>query len=185
MYLFYDTETTGVDTKTARIVQFAAVLCYPDGREAQSFNLIALRTDPIPAAAAAVHGITTEINQALGIDEGIILSVFEALLKKATVAVAYNDRYDVEIITNAFRRMDGEKADPFAGANRLCAMKFVGDHLNGGARRVSLTNAHRAIFSRDFEGAHNALGDVIAMKDCFFHVLDAMKAKRAMQGGAP
>lgn len=57
--VFFDIESTGLDTETDRIVELAAVKIFPDGtreERCRRFNPLI----PIPKEACAVHGITDE-----------------------------------------------------------------------------------------------------------------------------
>ena len=56
-----DTETTGTDPLTARIVQLSCLGIYPDGRVSpSSYEAIVNPGVPVPPEASAVHGITDE-----------------------------------------------------------------------------------------------------------------------------
>lgn len=54
-----DLETTGIQPKTDRIIDLAAIKLYPDGRQEQAYWRCNPGT-PIPAEATAVHGITDQ-----------------------------------------------------------------------------------------------------------------------------
>ena len=61
----FDTETTGTDPETARIVTAAVIVHGPEPVDARW--LVNPGID-IPAEATAVHGISTETAQAQGLD---------------------------------------------------------------------------------------------------------------------
>ena len=104
--LGFDTETTGVDVTTDRVVT-AAIVRREGGRQAVSTWLI----DPgveIPEGAAAIHGITTEHARAHGrepvgaLDE-IARTLAAALLRDEPV-VAYNASYDLSLLDAELHR---------------------------------------------------------------------------------
>ena len=87
MYLFFDTETTGLPKKWQapvtdtdnwpRLVQIAWVLSSVDGKElAKHESIIKPEGFLIPKESSAVHGITTEIAEAEGVDLETALDQF-------------------------------------------------------------------------------------------------------------
>jgi len=104
--LGFDTETTGVDIETDRIVTAALVRRDADGTQVQTWLI-----DPgveIPAAASAIHGITTEQARATGADPVVALeeiadAIAEALLRDIPV-VAYNATFDLCLLDAELER---------------------------------------------------------------------------------
>ena len=94
MYLFFDTETTGIpanhkapasDLKNwPRLVQIAWLLSEEDGNEVSSAEYI-VKPDGfvIPMEAAKIHGITTELAQRSGADLLAVLTAAESAIKKS------------------------------------------------------------------------------------------------------
>jgi DNA polymerase III subunit epsilon len=56
----FDLETTGTSTKVDRIVQFAGIRVFADGRPRQTYARMVNPGIPIPPGASEVHGITDE-----------------------------------------------------------------------------------------------------------------------------
>lgn len=106
----FDTETTGVSTANDRIVTAAIITRTGSGPDA----LITVRTwliNPgveIPARATEVHGITTEMAQADGVDPTVALEEIADLLASAMRAgfpvVAFNAAYDLGILESELAR---------------------------------------------------------------------------------
>src|SRR6056300_1659134 len=94
MYLFFDTETSGLPTNWKapvsdlsnwpRMIQVAWILCSGDGERLESASYI-IRPEgfEIPAEASAVHGITTEIALNEGVKLNEVLLKFAELTQKA------------------------------------------------------------------------------------------------------
>jgi DNA polymerase-3 subunit epsilon len=191
MYLFFDTETTDKRPGRARLVQLAAVLSYPDGREAMSLNAMIKCGVPIPAETSAIHGITDEMSQQLGMPEGDALVVFEHMVRCAQLLIGHNISYDIGVMEAAFKLMDGAGADPFKGKQSFCTKdntvnicRLPKNTGHSGFKWPSLKEAYFHFFQEDFDGAHNALADVHACRDVFFAVLDLKKAQRQAEEDA-
>ncbi len=103
----FDLETTGIDSESDRIVT-AAVSLVGDRRPS---DLHAWLLDPgveIPAAASAVHGITTERARAEGRPpseaiEEIVAALAQQLLAGVPV-IAFNARFDLTCLDREARR---------------------------------------------------------------------------------
>lgn len=98
--LGFDTETTGVDVGSDRIVTAALVR-----REGTTTSVTSWLIDPgveIPAAAAAIHGISTEHARAHGtVPRGAldqIASAISAALLRGEPVVAFNASFDLSLL---------------------------------------------------------------------------------------
>ena len=99
--LGFDTETTGLDVETDRIVTAALVLRGPDGSRSVRTWLL----DPgveIPAEASAIHGISTAEARAHGQDAVGALEEIAAILvhhvHDGVPLVAYNASFDLSLL---------------------------------------------------------------------------------------
>ena len=122
----FDTETTGTDTETARIVTAAVIVHGPGPVDARWLVNPGIE---IPAEATAVHGISTETAQAQGLDPADALAEIAAHLEmvigKGVPLVIYNAPYDLTVMDRETRRnglepfgdvltrYDGLIVDPF------------------------------------------------------------------------
>ena len=102
----FDTETTGVDVGTDRIVTAAVVRRDATGTHARTWLLDP--GVPIPAAATAVHGITTEQARAEGRPAAEALDEVAATLvagwRAGAPVVAFNASYDLSLLDAELRR---------------------------------------------------------------------------------
>jgi DNA polymerase-3 subunit epsilon len=185
MYLFFDTETTGIPrshdapasdvANWPRLVQIAWVLTDESGNEPRSQAFI-IRPDgfEIPASAARVHGITTETARRLGIEVGHALTAFTEDLAAAEILVAHNVQFDERVVGAEFHRA-GRKQSPMAGKSLCCTMRSSTSfcRIPGGPRGYkwpTLEQLHHALFGAALESAHNAVADVHACAKCFFEL---------------
>lgn len=102
-FFFYDLETSGLDTRESRIMQFAGI------RTDENFNhigepyniLIKLNDDTLPSPEAImVTGITPQQTQADGVTEAEFARLFvDAIATEDTIMVGFNNiRFDDEFI---------------------------------------------------------------------------------------
>lgn len=176
MILFFDTETTGkADFRSPpdaphqpRLVQFGAILLDEDWREVSSANLI-IKPDgfTIPTEASAVHGITTELANELGVDCSVARHIYRRWWACADLIVAHNIQFDLLIMDGElYRASGGQKA--WGGArDTFCTMramtpicKLPGPYDD--YKWPKLQEAHKHCFGSEFDGAHDAMADVRA-----------------------
>jgi len=177
MILFFDTETTGKADFRARadaehqprLVQLAAILTDFGGKEISMMSCIVRPIGfEIPAEAAAVHGITTEIAVQRGVPVAHALDLFSSLGKLAETFVCHNIEFDHLIMVGECMRMVVD----YPNRRRFCTMQQMTDvcQIPGsyGYKWPTLQEAHQHCFGKDFDGAHDALADVRACKDIYF-----------------
>lgn len=103
----FDLETTGVDVETARIVT-ASIVAIGGGKEELTFNYLVNPGIEIPKEASAIHGVSTEIARASGLNASEALDEIAEKLSKALDSgmpvVAYNLSYDWTVLDRELRR---------------------------------------------------------------------------------
>jgi DNA polymerase III epsilon subunit-like protein len=180
VYLFFDTETTGLpknyrapvhdSANWPRMVQLAWGLWDQDGVE-QCGDQHIIRPEGycIPDVVAKIHGITTEIATRDGLDLGEVLISLLPVFQDAPVVLAHNIEFDRKILgAEFFRKGFG---DPLEGKDLRCTMKesarFCALPRN---KWPKLAELHTCLFKEGFDNAHNALADVRACARCFFEM---------------
>ncbi|MDR1414344.1 MAG: 3'-5' exonuclease [Odoribacteraceae bacterium] len=183
MYLFFDTETTGIprDWKAPitdldnwpRLVQLAYILHDHDGNQISAGDVI-IRPDgfTIPADSANIHGITTERAISEGKPLLPVLQRFARLIDDATYLVAHNIAFDEKIIGAELLR--NAMPDNLAGKSKICTMLSTVDFcaIDGryGYKWPKLSELHYKLFNTNFEEAHNAAADIQATARCFWEL---------------
>jgi DNA polymerase-3 subunit epsilon len=189
MILFFDTETTGLpqahlsnaDPLQPHVVQLAALLTDDDGTERASLNLVVQPDTPIPAPAAAVHGITDEIAARCGVRPAVAAVAFCDLMRRADTLVAHNISFDLQLIATLLLRTRREQpVMPSTFCTMIAASPIV--NLPPTARMVSagfnkpkppkLEECIAHFFGEKLDGAHDAMIDVRACARLFFHLRD-------------
>lgn len=162
----FDSETTGTDVDTARLVTVAVVvLTRPDP------SVQFTRTDyhwlinpgvPIPDAAAAVHGITTEKAQAEGANPatavGEVLEVLAAHQVAGLPVVGHNVVFDFTILDREARRHGHTSPAPSRVVDTYVLDKHA-DTYRRGPRTLTATAAHYGV---TLDEAHEATADALA-----------------------
>jgi DNA polymerase-3 subunit epsilon len=181
MYLFFDTETTGLPLNWKapvtdidnwpRMVQIAWLVYDRYGKliEAKDF-IIKPEGYTIPAEVSRVHGISTEKAIAEGVDLHEVLALFNAQIEKAKYIVAHNMSFDEKIIGAEFIRKNVQSV--FFKKEKICTMQASINYCNipskYGAKWPKLSELHIKLFGHDFQEAHNAAADINATAKCFW-----------------
>ncbi|MEZ4885798.1 MAG: 3'-5' exonuclease [Chitinophagales bacterium] len=183
MYLFFDTETTGLprDWKAPvtnvnnwpRLVQLAWALYDNEGNMvAQDDQIIKPIGFRIPIGASNVHGITTERAMAEGEELISVLSNFEQKIHQSTYLVAHNMSFDEKIMGAEFLRNGFRNVIP--SKNQICTMKASTDfcRIAGpyGYKWPKLEELYFKLFAESFSDAHNAAADIAATSRCFWEL---------------
>ncbi len=181
MYLFFDTETTGLprnykspasDTNNwPRLVQIAWRLHDERAKvlDAQEY-IIKPEGFTIPAEASKVHRITTERANEEGVELQKVLDDFALLINEAQYIVAHNISFDEKIIGAEFYRKN--VANKLEQRSKICTMHSTTDFckLPGryGYKWPKLQELHLKLFGEEFEEAHDAAADIDATAKCFW-----------------
>ena len=181
MFLFFDTETTGLPQRWnapvtevdnwPRLVQLAWIMCDDKG------NIIEERSDiikpegfSIPVEASSVHGITTIKAQEEGLDLLSSLELFSDKIDVAYALIGHNISFDECIVGAEFERL--HMMTSLFLKPKYCTMKGSTDYcrLPGkkGYKSPRLSELHQVLFGKGFEDAHNAMADVEATERCFW-----------------
>jgi len=179
--LFFDTETTGLPKSWSapltdldnwpRLVQFASQTYSRQGRLLRQYSAI-VRPEgfEIPAAAAAIHGITQERALAEGCRLIDVLRTFHEDATDAEILVAHNIQYDVNIMGSELIRAKFEPIQP--PRRKICTMKeSIQLCALPRMKWPKLVELHHKLYGCEFEGAHDAMNDVAATAKCFWKMV--------------
>jgi DNA polymerase III alpha subunit (gram-positive type) len=183
MYLFFDTETTGLPrnwkapvtdvNNWPRLVQLAFLMYDNSGKEISAGDFIIKPVGfSIPADVSEVHGITNE--RALQEGQPIlpVLQHFNSLVQQANCLVAHNISFDEKIVGAEFLR--NGMANALSGKKKICTMEKTTNFcaLKGpyGYKWPKLSELHYKLFGTHFEEAHNAAADIHATAKCFWEL---------------
>src|SRR5207302_1420205 len=109
-FVSFDTETTGKEAETVRIVSAAVVTVDPVSGSHDVRQWLADPGIDIPAEAAAIHGITTEHAREHGQPAADVVHEIADYLEEAWrqpyPVVVYNAPYDFTVVDRELRRYD-------------------------------------------------------------------------------
>ena len=184
MYLFFDTETTGLPRNShasikelenwPRVVQLAW-LTYSNTGKLLSENDYIIKPEGfiIPNEATKIHGITTKKALVEGNDLSMVLAQFARDVKKTHLVVAHNIDFDEKIIAAEFLRKN--ITHHMNKKPKICTMRSSTDYCKipgyySKYKWPNLQELHNTLFDHDIEDVHNALADVKACAKCFFEL---------------
>ena len=183
MYIFFDTETTGLPKNWKapvedldnwpRLVQLAWIVYDSNKAFVHSEEHIVYPSGfQIPEAASNVHGITTQKAILEGENIDYVLDQFYNDLNSCSHIIAHNLNYDINVMGAELLR--NNKANILPDKKGICTMLSSVDYcaLPGryGYKWPSLSELHIKLFNKDFENAHDAMSDISATADCFFEL---------------
>lgn len=159
----FDTETTGIDTSEARIVSANISLLGPKGDILERYDWLLDPGVEIPARAAEVHGITTEVARASGMDAAtgvrqIVEGVTE-MLERGFPVVAYNATFDLSLLTAEAVRHEVAISRPLSPIVDPLILDKQLDRYRKGKRTLEAVAPHYGV---NIGSAHDAGDDAIA-----------------------
>ena len=183
MYLFFDTETTGLPiswkapltdlSNWPRLVQLAYLLYDENGNKISGTDyIIKPEGFTIPTDATRIHGISTERAIREGIALQTVLQDFQYLINQAEYLVAHNMSFDEKIVGAEFLR--NRMQDSTSTKRKICTMQsttnFCAIYGPYGYKYPKLSELHYKLFRTGFEEAHNAVVDINATAKCFWEL---------------
>ncbi len=183
MYLFFDTETTGLPRKWKapvtdldnwpRMVQIAWLSYAADGAQTGEGNFI-IKPEGflIPDDSAGIHGITTSRAEKDGTPLLFVLEQFQAAINLVDTLVAHNMSFDEKIVGAELLRKS--LTNTLDAKNKICTMEgskeFCALQGQYGLKWPRLSELHHKLFGVDFTEAHNAANDIKATAACFWEM---------------
>ena len=183
MYLFFDTETTGLPKdwnapisdldNWPRLVQIAWSHYDSSGNKmSDNGYIIKPQGFVIPPHSSVVHRISTERALQEGADLKTVLEKFVQDIKNVKFLVAHNMDFDIKIVKAEFLR--NNILSNISEISKICTMKratsfcqIKGSH---GFKWPTLSELYLKLFKEDFQDAHDASVDISACAKCFFQL---------------
>lgn len=200
LYLFIDTETTGLPKRLLtndetddvyeeeknlllypRLVRLSYIIHDNSGTEILKNDFI-IKPDHflIPTEASNIHGITTEIANEKGQPLKSVLRYFRQVYDYTRFIVGHNIYFDTKVIAAEFLRTNIQ--DTFTDRSKLDTMGLSVDHcaIKGqqnyddpkslSYKYPTLSELHQKLFNNGFKGAHSSVVDVSIVAKCFWEL---------------
>lgn len=162
--VFFDLETTGVDTSKDRIVELSMIKVMPDGEEITRTRLLNPGM-PIPAEATAIHGITNDDVKDAPSFAQIARSLAD-FISGCDFGGFNSNRFDLPVLVEEFMRAGIEvdfKRRKFVDVQNIFHKK----------EQRTLSAAYKFYCDKQLEDAHSAEADTRAT----YEVLKAQLAR--------
>lgn len=145
-----------------------------------SFNFLVTTEKEPHKQAVAVHGITKERANLIGISPDNLAHVIEDVMDVADRFVCHNITFDTRMVKHLFAT---EGLDPAVVDEKehFCTMEYLKPIMKmtpkvyGDWKNPKLIEAHKYIFGRGFSGAHDANADTNACAAIYFAILAMMR----------
>lgn len=141
-----DTETTGLDTSKARIIE-VGIVCYRDGKQEDTYSRLINPGMEISSKITQITGISPDDLKGKPRFQDVADQILKCLENR--IFVAYNAPYDLGMLRAEFARIgrafpDIKVLDPLVLAREVLHLKsyklgLVADHLG-----INMERAHRA-----------------------------------------
>ncbi len=158
--IFFDLETTGVDTAKDRIVEISMVKIMPDGEQITRTRRLNPQM-PIPAESTAVHGITDEDVKDCPSFAQVARSL-EQFIQGCDFAGFNSNRFDVPVLAEEFLRAG---VDVDFRRRRFIDVQNIFHKME----QRTLVAAYRFYCDKELNDAHSAEADTMAT----YEVLEA------------
>ena len=161
--VFFDLETTGVDTSKDRIVEISMIKVWPDGKEEVKTRRINPEM-PIPAEATAVHGITdADVADAPRFAQ--VAKSLEEFIRGCDFGGFNSNRFDLPMLVEEFMR---------AGLNvDLKRRRFIDvQNIFHKKEQRTLVAAYKFYCDKNLDEAHSAEADTRATYEVLKAQLD-------------
>lgn len=167
----FDTETTGVDVETDRIVSAAVVVQNGAGARPRVTRWLVNPGVPVPAAATAVHGLTQEHLERNGRWPAPVMEEIGRELAEQGAAgrplVVMNAPFDLTLFDRELRRHRASSLSRYLESRPLCVLdpRVLDRHLDRyrkGRRTLTDLCEHYEV---ELAGAHDAAADAQAALD--------------------
>lgn len=156
--VFFDLETTGVDTFNDRIVQIGAIKIYPDGKREELNELVNPQMN-IPKEASDIHGITDEV-VANKPTIGDLAEKLATFFSNSDLGGYNVKNFDIPLLMSEFNRIGLEfNTEKVYIADAMAIFRLKEPR--------TLTAAYKKYCNKDLENAHDAMVDIKASLDVF------------------
>jgi len=151
--VFFDLETTGLNTATDKIVQISIIKIFPDGKE-EKYNFFVNPGIPIPEEATAIHGITNEMVKDKPLFSEIAKKIAD-IISGCDLAGYNSNRFDIPLLAEEML-----KANVDIDFRKIKTIDVQNIFYKKEPR--TLVAAYKFYCQKDLENAHSSDADTLA-----------------------
>ncbi len=163
-YVALDLETTGLNSRTDRIIEIGAVRYSRDGEITDRFSTMVDPGMHIPEESTLIHGITDGMVAGAPTIEQIMPQFMEFV--GDSILIAHNARFDISFIERDFKRLNLPWNDPVYVDTCELARRL----LTSGMRNYKLDTVAEAL-GVELDNHHRAMDDAKCCGDIFMRLI--------------
>lgn len=178
--LIFDTETSGLPDKNysfknVRMLELGYIILDDDYNIILERNFISNIEMEVPEIITKLTGITSEILIEKGIDIKEILSIFVKDLKDIDILIAHNNRFDLAMIREEFKKIGAENIFEKKIYNKInldslqIFRKMIGKKE---IKNYKLQTIYKYYHKDDFVQTHRALDDCKILQSSLVNIKD-------------
>lgn len=164
----FDTETTGVDVESDRVVSAAFLVQDAPGARPQVMRWLVNPGVPVPDEATAVHGLTQDHLERNGRWPSPVMEEIARELAAHAAAnrplVVMNAPFDLTLLDRELRRHRASSLAQYLGGSSLCVLdpRVLDKHLDRYRKGRRTLADLCALYEVEFTEAHDAAADAFA-----------------------
>lgn len=181
MYLFIDTETTGLPDdynslnsyNNVRLVQIAWIIYDSSGRKISKRDFLIKPVGfVIPENSTKIHNISNSLALIAGKSIHKVLLDLNDEINSCSRIVAHNLKFDFNVLLSEFNRSSIDSN--LTSLQGICTMNATTDfcaiQTSKGYKWPTLAELYRKTFHQDIKEIHNAALDIEATAKCFWYL---------------
>ena len=168
--IFFDTETTGLDFRSCKIIELA-MLTVENGEIIEEYDEFINIGEPLPPGITQITSITNEMLKNEGVEEESVANDLKERLTPDTLMIAHNAQFDLSFIYFLLKRHFPSEADDIVSSlNWIDTYTVLKDRKEYPHKLIDAVH-HYGIEEVNF---HRAIEDTKAL----FEVTKALKRER-------
>lgn len=158
--VIFDFETTGLDVKTARIIEIGAIK-YRNGKEIARFATLVNPNQKLPPETFGLTGINDEML----VDAPLLQDVFYNFheFMRGCVGIAHNAEFDCNVMLHESARLGMS-----CHYHVLCTLKMARALVQSERKNLDSLAAH---YNLTFESRHRSIGDILVTAEVLWNML--------------
>ncbi|MEN9809092.1 MAG: hypothetical protein RLZZ488_659 [Pseudomonadota bacterium] len=158
--VIFDFETTGLDVKSARIIEIGAIK-YRNAKEIARFSTLVNPNQKLPPETFGLTGINDEML----VDAPLLQDVFYNFheFMRGCVGIAHNAEFDCNIMLHESARLGMS-----CHYHVLCTLKMARALVQSERKNLDALAAH---YNLTFESRHRSIGDILVTAEVLWNML--------------